>query len=115
MFIGWIRGKNFSTDLEAFSSIITIDKSLVLKTFQENKSLCFGAYDENRLVAFISAYELESSFLINNFYYLENISSDIKKRLIKLLLNNIDEENKAILIMSKKDERSTFISFGFKE
>jgi len=115
MFIGWIRKKSFSTDLELFSTQITIDKSLVLSTFEENQSLCFGAYDENKLVAFISAYELESTILINNFYYLNEISNDIKKRLIKLLLNNIFEDKKSLLIMSRDDEKSTLLSFGFKE
>ena len=115
MFIGWIRKNSFSTDLEALNEKMTIDKSLILKTYEENSSLCFGIYDENNLVAFISAYELEKSFLINNFYYLDEIDDDIKKRLIKLLLENINDDKKPILIMSKKDERKLFSSLEFKE
>lgn len=115
MFIGWIRNKSFSTDLELFSSSIIIDKSLVMKTFHANQSLCFGAYDENRLVAFISAYESDNSIIINNFYYMPEISSDAKKRLIKLLLDNIKEDKKTILFMSRKDEKDLLISFDFKE
>ncbi|WP_304546429.1 hypothetical protein [Sulfurimonas microaerophilic] len=115
MFIGWIRAKNFSADLEAFSNSITIDKSLVLKTFEQNPSLCFGAYDESKLVAFISAYEMENSILINNFYYMSNITDDIKKRLVKLLLNNASQTEKSICLMSKKDERTMLLAFGFKE
>jgi hypothetical protein len=115
MFIGWIRGKSFSADLEAFSASITIDKSLVLKSFEQNQSLCFGAYDEKKLVAFISAYELQDSILINNFYYLEDITDDTKKRLLKLLLTNLAEDTKPVLFMSKNKERNLFSSFGFKE
>jgi len=115
MFIGWIRKKSFTTDLVAFNSQIIIDKSLVLKTFDDNNSLCFGAYDENKLVAFISAYEMEQSILINNFYYLHDISKDIKKRLVKLLLDNINEDEKPILFMSNRNEKDIFTSFKFKE
>ena len=115
MFIGWIRKKNFIKDLELFSTKLVIDKSLILKTYEENNSLCFGAYDEDKLIAFISAYEFESSILINNFYYLKESDKDIKKRLIKLLLNNLDEVKKTILIMSHIDEKELFNSFSFKE
>ncbi|MDH4945314.1 hypothetical protein [Sulfurimonas sp. C5] len=115
MFIGWIRAKNFSSDLEIFSNTITIDKSLVLKTFEQNPSLCFGAYNENKLVAFISAYEMPNSILINNFYYMNEITDDTKKRLVKLLLNNASQTNKSICVMSKKDEKTMLMAFGFKE
>ena len=115
MFIGWIRAKSFSADLEAFSNVVTIDKSVVLKTFHQDQSLCFGAYDEKTLVAFISAYEMQNTILINNFHYMPNIKDDIKKRLVKLLLNNINDESKSICIMSKKDEKTMLMAFGFKE
>jgi hypothetical protein len=115
MFIGWIRKISFSTDLEALSSLITIDKSLIMKTFHENQALCFGAYDEDKLVAFISAYELENSIIINNFYYINDINDDTKKRLINLLLSNINEDKKTILFMSKKSEKKILLSFAFKE
>lgn len=115
MFIGWIRAKNFSSDLEAFSSSITIDKSLILKTFEQNQALCFGAYNENKLVAFISAYEMNDTILINNFYYMPQVTDDIKKRLVKLLLNNTIQNDKSLCIMSKKDEKTMLMAFGFKE
>lgn len=94
---------------------MTIDKSLILKTYEDNSSLCFGAYDENNLVAFISAYDQGNGFLINNFYYKDDINNDVKKRLVKLLLDNINEDEKPILIMAKKDEKNIFSSFKFNE
>jgi hypothetical protein len=115
MFIGWIRKKSFLADVNKLSESMTIDKSLILKSYEDNSSLCFGAYDENKLVAFISAYDLDHGFLINNFYYTDDVSNDIKKRLIKLLLDNINEDEKPILIMAKKDERGLFSSFKFNE
>ena len=115
MFIGWIRDKSFIADLELFSTCIVVDKSLMIKTYQQNKSLSFGAYDENKLVAFISAYEFYDSFIINNFYYMDKINNDIKKRLMKLLLENIDEDEKTILFMSRKNEQDLLLSFNFKK
>ncbi|QOY53788.1 hypothetical protein HUE87_07720 [Candidatus Sulfurimonas marisnigri] len=115
MFIGWIRKNSFSIDLEEFSSHVFIDKTLVTKTFEQNNSLCFGAYEQNKLVAFISATELEQTILINNFYYTNEIDDDIKKRIIKLLLNNLDTAIKPILVMSTKDEKEILIEFDFNE
>ena len=115
MFIGWIRKKSFESDLKNLSDSMIIDRSLVLKTYDENSSLCFGAYDENKLVAFISAYEIDKSYLINNFYYLKDISSDVKKRLVKLLLENINDDKRPILFMAKKDEKNLLTPFEFKE
>lgn len=115
MFIGWIRKKSFVSDLDTFSSSMTVDTSLIQKTYEDNSALCFGAYDDEKLVAFISAYELPDSFLINNFYYQKGISSDVKKRLIKLLLQNINEDEKPILFMSRKDEKNLFSTFDFNE
>lgn len=115
MFIGWIRAKGFEADLELFSQTLTLDKSLILKTFQENQSLCFGAYDEEKLVAFISAYEMDESILINNFYYTDDFDNEGKQRVIRLLLNNIVESEKSILHMSKKEEKDIMLSFGFLE
>ena len=115
MFIGWIRKKSFSNDLEAFAKNVIIDKSLIVKTFERDQSLCFGAYNENSLVAFISAYELNSQILINNFYYLPQTEDDIKKRVVKLLLNNLSNSTKTILFMLRKDETHIINSFGFEE
>lgn len=115
MFIGWIRKKSFIADLNKLSESMTIDKSLIHKSYDDNSSLCFGAYDDQNLVAFISAHDLEHSFLINNFYYIDKTSNDVKKRLIKLLLDNINEDTKPIMIMAQKDERSIFTSFKFEE
>ncbi|WP_373073091.1 hypothetical protein [Sulfurimonas sp.] len=116
MFIGWIRKKSFEADLNKIEESMAIDKSLIQKTYLDNSSLCFGAYnDENNLVAFISAYDQGESFLINNFFYTADITNDVKKRLLKLLLDNINEDEKPIMIMAKKDERGLFSSFKFNE
>lgn len=109
------KEKSLEADLNKLGESMTIDKSLILKTYEDNSSLCFGAYDENKLVAFISAYDQDHGFLINNFFYTEDVSNDVKKRLVKLLLDNINEDEKPIMIMAKKDEKNIFTSFKFNE
>ncbi|QOY53192.1 hypothetical protein [Candidatus Sulfurimonas baltica] len=115
MFIGWIRKKSFSLDLEELNSHVAIDKALITKTFEKNSSLCFGAYKEDKLISFISAIELPESVLINNFYYIKETDSDIKTRLMRLLLNNLSQETKPILFMSNKDEKELLKDFNFNE
>ncbi len=116
MFIGWLRKSSFKTDLEEFSKDRLVDTNLVLNTVNENQDLCFGAYDERKLIAFITAFRFQNSILINNFYYDDNVSSDVKKRLINLLLNNSYDENSPILFMAKdKTELPILKRFKFKE
>ncbi|WP_024953505.1 hypothetical protein [Sulfurospirillum arcachonense] len=114
MFVGWIRKSSFESDLLEFEKTQVIDKKLILNTAFYNQSLCFGAYEDKKLLGFISAYMFEESVYINNFYYQKELSKEVKKRLIKILLTNISEENKSIYILSLEDEKEVFESFGFK-
>lgn len=115
MFVGWIRKNTFLSDLEEFEKFKVIDKNLILNTVLENQSLCFGAYEDKKLVGFITAYSFEKHILINNFSYLDELDEDIQKRLVKILLNNIFEDEKSIMILSTPEEKSMFSSLGFLE
>jgi hypothetical protein len=114
MFIGWIRKNSFATDIQTLAKNVLVDENLVLNTVNENQALSFGAYENNELQAFISAYSFDNSILINNFYYVDGFDNEYKKRLIKILLNNINSEDKTILFMASKDEVPVFKRFGFK-
>lgn len=115
MFVGWIRKNTFLSDLDEFEKSQTIDKNLILNTVSENLSLCFGAYEDNKLVSFVTAYSFEKHILINNFYYQDEVDEEIKKRLIKILLNNLYEDEKSIIILSNVEEKNIFTSLGFLE
>jgi len=115
MFIGWIRKKTFYDDLAQMASNITIDINLLKQTFEEDQSLAFGAYEEDKLVAIITAFSFENSILINNFYYLRDISDDILKRVIKVLISNIYNDKKSIMIMASIKEQDIFKELGFKK
>ncbi len=115
MFIGWIRKNTFKDDLEVLSNSVVIDKNLVLNTVQEDESLSFGAYDDDKLVVIITAYQFQDSILINNLYYIKEIEDDIIKRIFQILLNNINDEKKSILFMANESEQKILKSFGFKK
>lgn len=114
MFVGWIRKSSFESDLSEFEKRCIVDRNLILNTAFYNQSLCFGAYKGNSLKALISAYAYEKSVLINSFYYLEDVSDEVKKRLIKILLNNLSEEKKPVLIMASIKEKKMFAEVGFE-
>lgn len=114
MFIGWIR-PNFKEDITQLSKEAICDKHLCLHTYKNNKSLCFGIYDEAKLVGFISAFSWGKSIVINNFCYVKDIDNETKMRLIQLLLRNIESKQKPILILANEHEKELFIRFHFEE
>jgi hypothetical protein len=113
MFIGWIRKDSILDDIKALSDDVLIDDNLIISTIFKNENLCFGAYDGPLLCALISAYEFENKIYINGFIYKDDFSNTDKKRLIKILLDNIDDKNKTIIFMSSLTELPLFEELGF--
>ena len=113
MFVGWIRG-SFEKDLEQFSKEILCDKNLLIKSRNAHEDLCFAAYNNDHLIGVITAYEFDKTLFINNFYYQNGVSDEIKSRLIQLLLTNIVQSDKSIMILAKEDEKPLFEAYGFK-
>jgi hypothetical protein len=114
MFVGW-HTENFPKILDDFSKDILCDKNLLIKTWMENKTICFGAYLDKVLVGMISAFTFKESTLINNFYYNENIDFETKERLLVLLLKNIKNKTNTIMILAKDEEKVLFEKYGFNE
>jgi hypothetical protein len=114
MFVGWHRN-NFSKVVDDFSKDILCDKNLLLNSWNSDKTLSFGAYEQSKLHGAISAYPFEKSIFINNFYYKETLNQNDKERLLALLLKNIDDGNKTIMVLVSLFELTLFERFGFKE
>ncbi|HHB94790.1 MAG TPA: hypothetical protein ENK88_06565 [Campylobacterales bacterium] len=114
MFIGWIRKNRLTADLQEFEAQKVIDKNLVLNSYEQNPTYSFGIYEGEKLLAIITAYDFNESVLINNFYALDGVNIDLKRRLVRLLLNNIDKD-KTILILTNSEELDCFTKLGFKE
>ncbi|DAB35433.1 MAG TPA: hypothetical protein CFH82_00230 [Sulfurospirillum sp. UBA12182] len=113
MFVGWIRKSSLKTDLDLLEKSLILDKNLILNTAFYNEQLCFGAYEDESLEALISAYVFKESVFINNFYYKTEVSKEVKKRLLKLLIENINEEKKSIYMLVNQKEKKLLESFGF--
>jgi len=115
MFVGWIRQHEFVSDLEEFQKSQIIDMNLILRTFESNSDLCYGVYDKDTLVCFLTAYEFDNMIFINNFYYLESVDENIKKRVLQLFINTLSSEEKTVLILVQKVEKEFFKTFDFQE
>ena len=115
MFVGWIRKETFVDDLEKFSEKKIIDKNLILTSYESRNDLCYGAYDKDKLVCFLTAYEFENSLIINNFYYFDTVDDKIKERVLRLFLNNSSFEEKTILILSNVIDMRLLETFFFKK
>jgi hypothetical protein len=114
MFVGWIRKDSLEKDLDTLLLQVLIDKSSILKAFEEDKSLCYGIYDGDKLSGILTAVNLEKTIIINNFAYLSNINKTLRERIITLFFKNITT-NKTILFLAKSDEIELFNNFGFVE
>lgn len=114
MFVGWIRQDSFHDDLELFAQDKIIDRNLVTNTVMQYPLLCYGAYSEEKLHAFITAYEFDDSILINNFFYFDDIDKNILQRLITLMKKNLYESNKPIIVLSRDNEKEFFEQMEFK-
>ncbi|MBI3874065.1 MAG: hypothetical protein HY307_03565, partial [Arcobacter sp.] len=114
MFVGWIRQDSFLQDLEAFATKVLIDKNLISKTKEYGE--IFASYDGQEMCGIITASIFNHTILINNFAYLAHTTDDDKKRLLNILLTNLDylDKEKIILFMAKKEESELFIEAGFQ-
>lgn len=113
MFVGWIRKKSFYDDLEGLSNKLTLDKNLIIKTVEEDQSLSFGVYENNELLAIVTAYRFENSVFINNLYYTKELDIELIQRLFKILLNNLYEDTKPILFLANQNEKAIVEKLGF--
>ena len=114
MFIGWIR-PGLEQDIAQLSQEAICDKHLCIHTYKNNKSLCFGIYDQAKLVGFISAFSWEKSIVINNFCYVKDIDNETKMRLIQLLLRNVESKQKPIMVLTNEHEKELFLQASFEE
>ncbi|MDD3774772.1 MAG: hypothetical protein PHV08_02305 [Sulfurovaceae bacterium] len=114
MFVGWIR-PDLKEDIMQLSKEAICDKYLCYHTYKANKSLCFGIYNKEKLVGFISAFAWEKSIIINNFCYTVAIDDETKMRLIRLLLRNIESKQKPVLILANEHEKELFSQVDFQE
>jgi hypothetical protein len=113
MFVGWIRGGSFESDLDIFATHIVVDKHLLKHSFAKSPNMLFGVYEEQKLQACIGAYGLDGLVYIHSLYYLQKVSLEVIERLIALFISNHTSTPMAVL--AKESEMPLFEKFGFKE
>lgn len=115
MFVGWIRQDSFQSDLELFAQNKIIDKNLVINTVGKNPLLGYAAYDDQKIFALITAYEFDTMILVNNFFYLDSIDQTIKERLVNILMKNLNNYKKPVVVLARTDEKNIFEDFQFQK
>ena len=112
MFIGYLRN-NFETACESLiNNNILFDIELLKKTYETHPQYCFAAYKDEKIVGVISACIFEKHIYINVLEVLDEYK-DVLKRLISLLIKNINSENLFFLV--NENLYKELESFEFKE
>lgn len=110
MFVGWIRSDEFEAYKKDTEKSITVDESLFDKQLENYSDLCFKCKIDEKIVGLATAYKYQKSYQINVFETIDN--EQVKEKLLKCLLQNIDED-KMIYALIKKDDFDAFEKLGF--
>ena len=111
MFIGWLR-VGFENDLETLQKeFVDIDRNIIKYSYLNSPNLCFGAYENDKLIAILTAYEFENYIYITALYAL-NENVDLKLKLLNLLISN--SFDMTILLLSRVEDAKAFKGVGFK-
>lgn len=113
MFVGWIRSNTLKQDLELFEVEQVIDKNLILTSYEAHPEFGFALYEGEVLKGLVTLYPFERYALINNLYYAREVTVEDQKRLLTLLLHNIDR-NKTVLVLANRAEEPIFQILGFE-
>ena len=111
MFVGWIRD-GFETQIEGWEKS-GVDTQLLLRSQALEPDLCYGAYDEKgALQGVIAALRMQRYILIHTFVFPEE-DAHTPKRLLQLLLTNLQPLEKTVLFMAQGREKEVFTHEGF--
>ncbi|RXJ99675.1 hypothetical protein CRU98_06515 [Arcobacter sp. CECT 8986] len=112
MFIGYLRNNfedNISTLLESDE---LFELQLLKNTYNSYPQYCFAAYEKEEIIGVLCAYSFDNYIYINMLKTID-LNKDITRRLVSLLIKNIEDENIYLLIedsISKELEQ-----LGFKK
>lgn len=100
MFIGYLRN-DFEKSCEKLLGNSTLfDLQLLKQTYESFPQYCFAAYESENIVGVISAYAFEKHLYINVLEALDE-NEEILKRLLGLLIKNMNDTNLFCLIPHK--------------
>ncbi|AXX93223.1 hypothetical protein CPU12_05650 [Malaciobacter molluscorum LMG 25693] len=112
MFIGYLRN-DFENNISTFiESDELFELQLLKNTYNSYPQYCFAAYEKEQIIGILCAYSFDNYIYINILKTI-NLNKDIIKRLVSLLIKNIEDENVYLLIEDNISEELE--QLGFKK
>lgn len=112
MFVGYLRNDYEDNLEELINSNILFESELLKQTYKAFPQYCFAAYEDEKIVAVLSAYFFKKSLYINVIEALESYE-EFLPRLIDLLLKN--SSNKDLFFLLKESLKNNIDQEKFKE
>lgn len=115
MFIGWLKFSDVN-DLVLISQEVgcLMDGYHVKLMMMKTPYLCYGAYDDGRLIGAIMAVNFEKTAMIKYFLVKKSYQKQgVGRRLLKTLLNALEGDRLQINIHTKAELEPFFNQYGF--
>jgi GNAT superfamily N-acetyltransferase len=116
MFIGWLK----YADVAELTKIAEetgwmLDGYHVKLMMMHSPHLCYGAYDEGKLIGAVMAIEFETSAMIKYFMVKPSHQKQgVGRRLFTTLFGVLEKEHPSLYLHANPEIQSFFESFGFK-
>ncbi|MBA3025515.1 MAG: GNAT family N-acetyltransferase [Sulfurimonas sp.] len=116
MFIGWLKFSDVSNLVKISEEVgWLLDGYHVKLMVMHSPHLCYGAYDEGKLIGAVMAVEFEESAMIKYFMVEKSYQKQgIGKRLFETLFDVLKAEYKSIYLHANPDLVDFFKKYGFE-
>lgn len=116
MFIGWLKFVDVSELVKIADSVgWLIDGYHAKLMMMHSPHLCYGAYDDGKLIGAVMAVEFEHSAMIKYFMVNEDYQKQgIGRRLFETLLGSVSSDYNNLYLHANPDMVGFFEEFGFK-
>ncbi|MBU4024075.1 GNAT family N-acetyltransferase, partial [bacterium] len=116
MFIGWLKFSDVSNLVKISEEVgWLLDGYHVKLMMMHSPHLCYGAYDEGKLIGAVMAVEFEESAMIKYFMVEKSYQKQgIGKRLFETLFDVLKAEYKSIYLHANPDLVDFFKKYGFE-
>ena len=116
MFIGWLKFSDVG-ELVKISEKVgwLLDGYHVKLMIMHSPHLCYGAYDEGKLIGAVMAIEFEKSAMIKYFMVANEYQRQgVGRRLFETILGSLDEKYEDLYLHANPDLTRFFESYGFE-
>ncbi|MBU0721653.1 GNAT family N-acetyltransferase [bacterium] len=116
MFIGWLKFADVSTLVSIADEVgWLVDGYHIKLMMMHSPHLCYGAYDEGKLIGAVMAIEFQNSAMIKYFMVSKEYQRQgIGKRLFETLLGSVSSEYNSLYLHANMDLVPFFERYGFE-